>query len=90
MNSYVFTYHGSQVQAIHRSMADMASLPEALASVGFRCIALPWSTDVNPKMETDRVDKNRPRIQIVDYVYKSPTLPHTDIVDSSPIAISGV
>ena len=23
MNSYVFTYHGNQVQAIHRSMADM-------------------------------------------------------------------
>ena len=26
-----------------------------------------------PKMETDRADKNRPRIQVVDYVYKSPT-----------------
>ena len=36
MNSYVFTCHGNQVQAIHRSMADMASLHEALASVGFR------------------------------------------------------
>ena len=90
MNSYVFTYHGNQVQAIHRSMADMVSLPEAPASVGFRCIALPWSTDVDPKMETDRVDKDRPRIQIVDYVYKSPTLPHTNLVDSSPIVISGV
>ena len=43
MNSYVFTYHGSQVQAIHRSMADMVSLSEALASVGFRCIGLPWA-----------------------------------------------
>ena len=38
MNSYVFTYHGNQVQAIHRSMADMVSLSEALASVGFRCM----------------------------------------------------
>ena len=36
MNSYVFTYHGNQVQAIHRSMADMVSLSEALSSVGFR------------------------------------------------------
>ena len=36
MNSYVFTYHGNQVQAIDRSMADMVSLSEALASVGFR------------------------------------------------------
>ena len=90
MNSYVFTYHGNQVQAIHRSMADMVSLSEALASVGFRCISLPWSTDINPKMETDRADKDRPRIQVVDYVYKSPTLPHTNLVDSSPIVISGV
>jgi len=90
MNSYVFTYHGSQVQAIHRSMADMVSLSEALASVGFRCIGLPWSTDINPKLQENRADKDRPRIQVVDYVYKSPTLPHTNLVDSTPIVISGV
>ena len=90
MNSYVFTYHGNQVQAIHRSMADMVTLPEALSSVGFRCVGLPWSTAVNAKMENDRADKDRPRIQVVDYVYKSPTLPHTNLVDSSPIVISGV
>ena len=90
MNSYVFTYHGNQVQAIHRSMADMVSLSEALSSVGFRCIGLPWSTGVNAKLENDRADKDRPRIQVIDYVYKSPTLPHTNLVDSSPIVISGV
>ena len=90
MNSYVFTYHGSQVQAIHRSMADMVSLSEALASVGFRCIGLPWSTDINPKLQENRADKDRPRIQVIDHVYKSPTLPHTNLVDSSPIVISGV
>ena len=90
MNSYVFTYHGNQVQAIHRSMADMVSLSEALASVGFRCISLPWDTAVNIKMENDRADKDRPRIQVIDYVYKSPTLPHTNLVGSSPIVISGV
>ena len=90
MNSYVFTYHGNQVQAIHRSMADFVrSLSEALASVGFRCIGLPWSMDSNPKMETGRADKDRPRIQVID-VYKSPTLPHTNLVDSSPIIVSGV
>ena len=70
MNSYVFTYHGNQVQAIHRSMADMVSLPEALASVGFRCIGLPWNSDSNPKMQTARADKDRPRIQVTDYLYK--------------------
>ena len=90
MNSYVFTYHCNQVQAIHRSMADMVGLPEALASVGFRCISLPWDTAVNIKMENDRADKDRPRFQVIDYVYKSPTLPHTNLVDSSPIVISGV
>ena len=90
MNSYVFTYHGSQVQAIHRSMADMVSLSEALASVGFRCIGLPWSTDINPKLQENRADKDRPRIQVIDYLYKHPSLPHTNIVDSTPIVISGV
>ena len=85
-----FSHHGNQVQAIHRSMADMVSLPEALASVGFRCIGLPWSADTNPKLETGRADKDRPRFQVVGYVYKSPTLPHMNLVDSSPLIVSGV
>ena len=71
-------------------MADMVSLSEALASVGFKCIGLPWGTDVNPKLETDRADQDRPRIHVVDYVHKSPTLPHANLQDSSPIVISGV
>ena len=37
MISYVFIHHGAEVRATHRSMADMVSLPDALASVGFRC-----------------------------------------------------
>ena len=90
MNSYVFTYHGAGVRAIHRSMSDTVTLTEALSSVGFRCVGLPWSTASNQKMETDRVDKDRPRIQVVDWAYKSPTLPHTNLLDSSPIVISGV
>ena len=85
VNSYVFTYHGNQVQEIHKSMADMVSLSEALASVGFRCIGLPWSTDTNPKMETDKADKDRPWIQVVDYAYKPPTPPRTNLQDPSPI-----
>ena len=90
MNSCVFTYHGNQVQAIHKSMADFVSLSDSLASAGFRFIGLPWSTDSNPKMETDRADKDRPRIQVVDYVYKSPTLPHLSLQDGSPIVISSI
>ena len=90
MNSYVFTYHGNQVQAIHRTMAGMVSLSEALSSVGFRCIGLPWTTDINPKLQENRADKDRPRIQVIDYRFKHPTLSHTDLVDSTPIVISGV
>ena len=71
-------------------MADFVSLSEALASVGFRCIGMPWSTASNTKMETDRADKDRPRTQVVDWVYKSPTLPHTNLVDGSPLVISGI
>ena len=85
MNSYVFTYHGAGVRAIHKSMADTVTLTNALSPVGFRCVGLPWSTDCNPKMETDRADKDRPRIQVMDYVYKSPTLLHTNLLDSTPI-----
>ena len=40
VNKCAFTYHGNQVQAIHRSMADMVSLSEALANIGFRCTVL--------------------------------------------------
>ena len=85
-----FTYHGSGVRAIHRSMSDTVSLPEALSSVGFRCIGLPWDVPSNAKMETDGVDKDKPRIQVIGYLYKRPTLNHTNLVDSSPIVISGV
>ena len=35
MNSYVFTYHGNQVQAIHRSIADMVSYLKHLHLLGF-------------------------------------------------------
>ena len=49
LNSYVFTHHGAQVRAIHRSMADTVTLTNVLSSVGFRCVGLPWGTDCNPK-----------------------------------------
>ena len=90
MNSYVFTYHSAGVRAIHRRMADTVTLTNALSSVGFRCVGLPWSTDCNPKMETYRADKDRPRIQVADYLYKHPTIPHTNLLDSTPIIISTV
>ena len=90
MNSYVVAYHGAGVRAIHRSMAGTVSLTGALSSVGFRCVSVPWGVDCNPKMDTDRADKDRPRIQVVDYLYKHPAIPRTNLADSSPIVISGV
>ena len=80
MSSYVFSYHCAEVRSIHRSMADMVSLLEALASVGFRCIGLPWNSDSNPKMQTDPVDKDRPRIQVIDYLYKHPAILNTNFI----------
>ena len=89
MNSYVFTDHGSEVRAIHRSMSETVSLPEALASCGFRCVGLSWDIDSNPKMEANRVDRDRPRIQVADYLYKSPNSLYTYLKDASPIIIAG-
>ena len=89
MNSYIFTHHCSEVKGTHRSMADTVSFGQVLASVGFRCSGLPWDTDSNPKMESNRASENRPRIQVVDYCYKYTTLPHTNLKDSTPISIAG-
>ena len=85
-----FTYHGAGVRAIHRSMSDIVSLTDALSSVGLRSVSLPWSVDCNPKMKTDRADKDRPRTQVADYLHKSPNLPRTNLIDPTPIVISGV
>ena len=90
MNSYVFTYHGAKVCGIHRSMSSIVSLEEALQSTGFRVVGAPWAVESNAKMETNRTDTDRPRIVVVDYLYKHPTLVHSSLVDSEPIVIRGV
>ena len=90
MNSCVFIYRGAGVRAIHRPVADTVTLTDALSSVGFRCVSLPWSTACNQKMETDRANKDRPRIQVVDCLYKSPNLLHTNLLDSNPVTIPTV
>ncbi len=90
MNSYVFTYHGAKVVGIHRSMSSIVSLEEALQSTGFRVVGAPWAVESNLKMETNRIDSDRPRIVVVDFKYKHPTLPHTALEDSTPIEIRGV
>ena len=66
-------------------MSDTVSLPEALSSVGFRCIGLPWDVSSNAKMETGRVDEDKPRIQVIGYLYKNQNLNHTNLVDSNSL-----
>ena len=91
MNTYTFTYHGASVKAIHRSTSSMVTLEEALTSMGFRCVGTPWETgDANLLIETNRADKERPRIVVVDYLYKNGTDPPTKLTDAAPIIISGV
>ena len=89
MNSYVFTYHGSEVRAIHRSMSETVSLTEALASCGFRCVGLSWDVGSDTNLQDNRVDQDRPRIQVVEYSYKSPSSSYTNLKDASPIVIAG-
>ena len=70
-------------------MSEIVSLPEALASCGFRCVGLPWDIDSNHKLQDNRVDRDRPRIQVVGYLYKSPNASYTNLKDASPIVIAG-
>ena len=49
MNSFVFTYHGAGLRAIHRSMADTVTLTDAFSSVGFRCVSFALEHRLQPK-----------------------------------------
>ena len=88
MNSCV-TYHGGEVRAIHRSMSETGSLTEALASCGFRCAGLPWDVDSNPEMQDNRTNQDRPRIQVVAFLYQSPNSSYTNLKDTAPFVIAG-
>eukprot|EP00972_Heterocapsa_arctica_P097299 14355019-Heterocapsa_arctica.AAC.1 len=68
-------------------MSQIVSLEEALQSTGFRVVGGPWGDDSNSKMETNRVDSDRPRIVVCDYLYKHPNLARTNLEDSAPIVI---
>jgi hypothetical protein len=86
MNNFVFKYDTSgKVQAVSRNSSIVFNLEDALTSMGFRCFLTPWSTDCNPKLETNQDDDNRPRIQIIDLYYKHPSDPNTNLEDSTLI-----
>eukprot|EP00972_Heterocapsa_arctica_P023232 3422148-Heterocapsa_arctica.AAC.1 len=64
MNYQVFTYRGSKVVGIHRSVSQIVTLEEALQRTGFRVVGGPWVVEYNAKMETNRTDIDRPRIVV--------------------------
>ena len=67
MNSYVVTYHGNTVKAIHRNLANLYNLKDALISVGFKIESTNFNT--NADLQTNLADEYRCRIQIVDWYY---------------------
>ena len=60
-----------------------------LLLVGFVVLVCLWDADSNPKMQEDRVDRDRPRIQVVDDLYKSLNSSYTNLKDASQIVIAG-
>eukprot|EP00972_Heterocapsa_arctica_P066725 9846857-Heterocapsa_arctica.AAC.1 len=68
-------------------MSSIVSLEEALQSIGFRVVGAPWASESNAKMETNRVDSDRPRIVVCNLKFKHPTLAHTFLEDLEPIVI---
>ena len=91
MNNYTFKYDTSKkVQAISRNTANIFNLEDALTSMGFRCTGTPWATDCNPKLETNRPDDERPRIQVIDFLYKHTVQGNTNLEDTVLIIPSEV
>ena len=91
MNNYTFKYDTSKkVQCISRSSAVIYNLEDALTNMAFRCYLTPWATDCNPKLETNQDDDNRPRIQIIDFLYKHTVQGNTNLEDTTLIIPSEV
>ena len=68
MNSFYFHYIRGTVRCIHRNLASIMNLTDALISVGYK-----KSTSVafanNYDLQNNLPDVNRPRIQIFDVNY---------------------
>ena len=67
MNSYVLTYHGNSVKAIHRNLSNLFNLTDALKSVGFKVESTNFNTNLD--LQTNLADEDRPRVAIVDWYY---------------------
>ena len=68
LNSYNFIYSRKNVMAVHRNLATINNLTEALISVGYKKSTLtPFQN--NYDLETNLPAAERPGIKIVDYHY---------------------
>ena len=65
MNSYVLTYHGNSVKAIHRNLSNLFNLTDALKSVGFKVESTNFNT--NADLQTNLADEDRPRLAVCDF-----------------------
>jgi len=83
MNSLSFHYIRGKVRCIHRNLATIMNLTDALISVGYK-----KSTDVafvnNTDLQESLTDSNRPRIQVFD-LYHSATTGGCKLEDSPAI-----
>ena len=70
MNSFTFTYNRGRVRCIHRTLATIMSLTDALASVGYQNNSTVAFLN-NYDLQDGLVDGSRPRIQVFDYNYVS-------------------
>ena len=68
ITSYDFTYHGKTVKAIHRNLASLFNLTDAMISVGFK-VSSSASWNTNGDLETNVPDDERYRIKVVDWFY---------------------
>ena len=71
ISSYVFSYHGKKIKAIHRNLSSMVNLTDALISVGFKTNNVVFQN--NGDLETNRPDAERPRSKVLDWYYFSAT-----------------
>ena len=67
-NSFTFIYARGKVGCIHRTLATVMSLTDALCSVGYkRDVNLAFMN--NYDLQDGLVDVSRPRIQVFNYNY---------------------
>ena len=68
IDSFTFTYTRGKVRCIHRTLATVMSVTDALVSVGYQNNSASAFMN-NYDLQDGLVDASRPRIQIFDHKY---------------------